>query len=210
MLLALHSLIGVCARDAAGQGPPARKPLPFNYVVYKGDMTALLAKVAREAGINIGLEVYPWRPIIPVEVELSDPTIEDFLNAVVKSAPGYQWREVGGDFEVSSPDGRCPLLDARVGDFEVSGVTQAEAVGRLLDTPEVRAAMGELNLRYQRRDGPPSRDPGERFSLSAKGMSVRQALHRIAERSGGRFWSFGRYGNQREGELYTIRTPGMW
>jgi hypothetical protein len=35
-------------------------------------------------------------------------------------------------------------------------------------------------------------------------------LHQIAGRSGGRFWSFRRHGNQRDGEFITISTPGRW
>jgi len=170
-------------------------------------MAGLLAKLAPEFNVNIGLEVYPWRPTTQVKVELSDPTIADVLNAVVDSAPGYRWREAEGAFEVSPEGGGCPLLDTRIEDFQVSGVTQAEAVEQLMNLPEVRAGMSALNLRYEGRDGRPTKQGGEKFSMSVKGASLRQVLHQIAGRSGGRFWGFGRYGNQRDGEVVTLRTP---
>jgi hypothetical protein len=173
-------------------------------------MAGLLAKLAQEFDVNIGLEVYPWRPTIRVKVELSDPTIADVLNAVVNSAPGYRWREAEGAFEVSPEGGGCPLLDTRIEDFHVSGVTQAEAVERLMNLPEVRAGMSALNLRYESRDSRPAKQGGEKFSMNVKGASLRQVLHQIAGSSGGRFWGFSRHGGQHDGEVITLRTPDRW
>lgn len=210
VLLGLLLVLTTCQHALAGQLPPARKERPIAHIRYNGDMAGLLAKLAREFGVNIGLEVYPWQPTIPVKVELSEPTITDILNAVVGSAPGYRWREAEGAFEVSPESGGCPLLDTRIEEFQVSGVTQAEAVEQLMNLPEVQAGMSALNLRYQSRDGRPTRQAGEKFSMSVKGVSLRQALHQIAERSGGRFWGFGRHGGQRDGEVITLRTPDRW
>jgi hypothetical protein len=173
-------------------------------------MAGLLAKLAQEFNVTIGLEVYPWRPTIPVKVELSDPTIADVLNAVVNSAPRYRWREAEGTFEVSPESEGCPLLDTRIEDFHVSGVTQAEAVEQLMNLPEVQAGMAALNLRYESRNSRPAKQGGGKFSMSVKGASLRQALHQIAGRSGGRFWGFGRRGGQRDGEVIMLRTPDRW
>lgn len=132
------------------------------------------------------------------------------LDAVVQSAQGYRWRESDGAVEVSPAQGGCPLLDATVEDFQVSGVSQAEAVDHLINLPEVRAGMGALNLRYGEHHGPPGRAAGEKFSMSLKGASVRQILHQIAVRGGGRFWNFRRYGKRLDGEFITVSTPDRW
>jgi hypothetical protein len=210
VLLGLLLVLTTCPHDLAGQLPPARKERPIGHIRYDGDMAGLLAKLAQEYHVNIGLEVYPWRPTVPVKVELSEPTIADVLNAVVNSAPGYRWREAEGAFEVSPEGGGCPLLDTRIEEFHVSGVTQAEAVEQLMNLPEVQAGMSALNLRYQSRDSRPSQQAGEKFSMSVKGASLRQVLHQIAGRSGGRFWGFDRHGGRRDGEVVTLRTPDRW
>lgn len=211
VLLGLLLLLAACPRDLAGQLPPAPKDRPVAHIRYDGDVSGLLSKLAPEFNVNVGLEVYPWRPAVQVKLELSNPTLADVLDAVVRSAPGYRWREAEGGFEVSPEGGGSPLLDTRVEDFEVSGVTQAEAVDRLMNLPEVRAGMSALNLRYEARDSTrPARQGVEKFSLSVKGASLRHVLHRIAERSGGRFWSFGRHGRQPDGEVVTVRTPDRW
>ena len=210
VLLGLLLVLAACPHDTAGQLPPARKERPLAHIRYEGDMAGLLAKLAQEFDVNIGLEVYPWRPTIPVKVELSDPTIADVLDAVVGSAPRYRWREAEGSFEVSPEGGGCPLLDTRIEDFQVGGVTQAEAVERLMNLPEVQAGMSALNLRYEARNDRPAKQGVEKFSMSVKGASLRQVLHQIAGRSGGRFWGFSRRGEPGGGEVITLRTPDKW
>lgn len=210
VLLGLLLVLAAGPHDLAGQIPPARKERPIGHIRYEGDMAGLLSKLAREFDVNIGLEVYPWRPSVPVKIELSEPNIADVLDAVVGSAPGYRWREAEGAYEVLPEGGGSPLLDTRVEDFNVSGVTQAEAVAHLMNLPEVRAAMSALNLRYESRDGRPPKQGAAKFSLGVKGASLRQVLHQVAGSSGGRFWAFGRHGGQGAGEVITLRTPDRW
>lgn len=210
VLLGLLLALAACPHDLAGQIPPARKDRPIGHIRYEGDMAGLLSKLAQAFDVTIGLEVYPWRPTVPVKIELSEPTIADILNAVVSSAPGYRWREAEGAYEVSTVGEGCPLLDTRIEEFQVSGVTQAEAVDQLMNLPEVQAGMSALNVRYEVRNSRPARQGAEKFSLSVRGASLRQALHQIAGSSGGRFWEFGRRGVQREGEVVTLRTPDRW
>jgi hypothetical protein len=210
VLLVLLLVLAARPHDLAGQLPAARKERPIGHIRYEGDMAGLLAKLAQEFDVNIGLEVYPWRPSIPVKIELSAPTIADVLDAVVGSAPGYRWREAEGAFEVSPEGGGCALLDTRIEDFQVSGVTRAEAVEHLMNLPEVQASMSALNLRYESRDSRPAKQGVEKFSLSVKGASLRQVLHQMAGSSGGRFWGFSRRGGKRGGEVITLRTPDRW
>lgn len=211
VLFALHLILNICAPALAWQQPSAPRPRQLASIVYEGDMAGLLAKLAHEFDANIGLEVTPRRPKISVKIDLNDgPALRDVLDAVVHSAQGYQWRERDGAVEVSPVQDGCPLLDTIVHDFQVSGVSQAEAVDHLINQPEVRAGMGALNLRYGEHHRPPGRAAGEKFSMSLKGASVRQILYQIAARGGGRFWNFRRYGSRRDGEFITISTPDRW
>ena len=210
VLLGILLVLAACPHGLAGQLPPARNERPIGHIRYDGDMEGLLAKLAQAFDVNIGLEVYPWRPSIPVKLELSEPTMADVLNAVVSSAPGYSWREVEGAYEVTPEGGGCPLLDTRIEDFHVSGVTRAEAVERLMNLPEVQAGMSALNLRYDGRNGRPAKQGGEKYSMSVKGASLRQVLHQIAGRSGGRFWDFSSRGEPGAGGVITLRTPDRW
>ncbi len=210
VLLGLLLVLAACPHDLAGQLPPARKERPIGYIRYNGDLAGLLAKLAPEYDVNIGLEVFPGRPGVPVNVEISEPTIADVLNAIVNSAPGYRWREVEGSFEVSPESGGCPLLDTRLEDFQVSGVTQVEAVEQLMNLPEVQAGMSALNLRYEARNDRPAKPGSEKFSLNVKGASLRQVLHQIARKSGGRFWGFSSRGEPGAAGVITLRTPDRW
>ena len=210
VLLGLLLLLSTCPSELAGQPRFAQKDRKLGRIVYDGDMAALLAKLAQEFDVNIGLEVYPWRPTIPVKIDLSEATLADVLDAVVNSAPRYRWREVGGAYEVSPEGAGCPLLDTRVEEFNVNGVTQAEAVELLMNLPEVKSGMTALKLRYEARPARPATRGAEKFSLSVRGESLRQVLHQIAGRSGGRFWGFGRYGDQYGGGVVTLRTRDRW
>jgi hypothetical protein len=206
-LLALYLAAGLAAAEVAGQKAPAPKTQPLARIVYEGEMASLLAKLAQEFGVNVGLEVYPPQPRAIVKLDLNDPTLHDVLEAVVKSAPAYQWRETEGAVEVSPVQGGGTLLESQVGVFRVSDVGQAEAVDLLMNLPEVRANMGAMNLQYRAADRSRARGGGEKFSLHLEGVSLRQALHRIAER-GGRFWAFRRHGRGPDGEFITVYTSG--
>ncbi len=211
MLLALHLTLSVCAPAVAGRQQSAPQPRLLGSIFYEGDMAGLLSKLAHEFDANVGLEMSPGRPKISVKIDLrGNLALRDVLDAVVESAQGYHWREVEGGVEVSPVRGGCPLLDTTVDNFQVSGVSQAEAVDYLISLPEVRAGMTALNLQYGEHKGRPGSTAGEKFSMSLKGASVRQVLHQIAARGGGRFWSLRRYGGRGDGEFFTISTPDRW
>lgn len=204
-LLALHLTAGLSAAQVAGQKAHAQRTQPIARIVYEGEMAPLLAKLAQEFGVNIGVEVDPPQPRTTVKIDLKDPTLQDVLDAVVKSAPRYQWRATDGALEVSPVRGGSALLESPVAAFRVSDVDQAEAVDLLMNLPEVRANMAAMNLQYRRAVAAKAGGGGEKFSLNLEGVSLRQALHKIAER-GGRFWAFRRYGSGPDGEFIAVDT----
>ncbi len=204
-LLALYLTAGLCAADVAGQKAPAPRTQPIARIVYEGEMASLLAKLAQEFGVNVGLDFNLSRPRIPDKIDLKDPTFPDILDAVIKSAPGFQWRETDGAFEVSPVRGGSTLLDASISAFRVSDVDQAEAVELLMNLPEVQTNLGAMNLQYRSPNGARAIAGAEKFSLNLEGVSLRQALHKIAER-GGRFWALRRNSNGPDGEFITVDT----
>jgi len=207
VLLALSFSAGTAPTAAARQQPSEPAPQPLARIVFEGDMAALLTHVAQHYRVNIGLEVYPWQRSIHVRIDLKDPTLRDVLDAVTRSAPGYVWREGGGDFEVLPAEGGSPFLETQVGNLRASDVDQAGAVDLLMGLPEVLAAMGGLNLSYKAADrAAAAKKESAKFTIDVGGVSLRRALHDIAGRSGGRFWVVRRRGVA-GGEVITIGTP---
>jgi hypothetical protein len=203
MMLVLYTMVGFCAREAAGQQTPASRE-PIARLVYNGETTALLSHLAQRFGVTIGMEFAPHQERMQVKMELTDPTLPDVLNAIVESAPQYRWRESEGGFEISPVTGGNPLLDATVSSFQVTDVTQAEAIEQLMNLPEVRAGLGEMSLQFRSADARMPERNGARLSLRLQGVTVRQALHRIAEMSGSRFWALRRQGRRSAGEFISI------
>ncbi len=102
VVLALTAWLAGAALGAAGvRGQEAaQKRQPF-HIVYSGNMAPLLAKLAQEFGVAVGVEVYPWRQNVPVKIELKDVSdIDAVLDAVVRSQPSYRWARSGGAVEL--------------------------------------------------------------------------------------------------------------
>lgn len=183
-------VLGASVSRVMAQQPSAARAQTPAVIKYDGDMASLLATLTEIYGVTIGLEVDPKQPKSRVSLFLREPTLADVLNAVVKSAPGYKWRESGGCLEVLPVEGSTPLLDTTINNFWVSGVDQAEATNQLMNLPEVQDSMRALNLNRQNLAGASAGTKNERFSMNLEGVTVRQALSKIASESGGRFWIF--------------------
>ena len=168
----------------------AAKPPPLRMIHFRGDMAPLLAQLAQDYGVTIGLETDPKKPTSDVMLDLKGATLPDLLNGIVQSEPRYQWRESGGNIEVFPASGSNQILDIPVTTFQVKEVGRREAIDQLMSLPEVQAVMISMNLKL--RPGAPPRIPAkdEKFSLSLSGVTIRQTLNRIAGESGVRFWLF--------------------
>lgn len=176
--------------EAMGQGTPGPKSGAPAVIKFDGNMTSILAKLPEVYDVTIGLEIDPKQPSPQVSLYLRDPTIADVLNAIVKSAPRYQWREGSGSIEVLPVEGSSPLLDTMIGSFSVSQADQAEAVNRLMDLSDVQANLRAMSLSRRDSAGTETERKSEKFSINLEGVTMREALSRIASESGGRFWIF--------------------
>jgi hypothetical protein len=77
--------------------------------------------------------------------------------------------------------------------FQVKDVNRVVAFNRLLGLPEVQALASSMNLKMRPPNAPSARFKDEKLSFDLSGVTLRQALNRIAADSGGRFWVFRRY-----------------
>lgn len=179
-----------------GQRAPGPGTRPLRIIEYDGDMAAILAKLPDVFDVTMGLEVDPQEPNSRVVFSLHDPSFPDVMNAIVHSAPRYQWREANGFVDVLPVGVSNRLLDATIINFQVTNVDQSEAVNRLITLPEVQAYMGVKGI-YQL-PAPTQRDLGsastatndKKFSISLERVTMRQALSQIAKAGGGKFWIF--------------------
>lgn len=183
-----------------GQQTSVSNTTPLRIVSYSGDMDSLLAHLSRSFGVTIGLEVDPKQLKTNVTINVKEATLADVLNAIVKSAPAYEWRERGGYIEVLPVGVNNPFLNTMINNLQATDVDQTEAVNRLLALLEVQSNLKAMTLT---RKDPPSTSgtTSEKFSVKLEGVTVRQALSIIASESRARFWLFRSLG----GGFFSIR-----
>ena len=203
VVFALTICVAFASRVRGQQTSAPRTQTPA-IIKYDGDMGFMLAHLTEVFGVTIGLEIDPQQPKPQVGFYLRDPTLPDVLNAIVRSAPRYQWRESGGVMEVLPLEGSSPLLDTIISDFRVNNVNDTEAINQLLKLPEVQARMKALSLNPRDPGNAPAETKGEKFSLSLEGVTMRQALGRVAKENGARFWIFRRESN---GSFWISNSP---
>jgi hypothetical protein len=157
-------------------------------------MAALLASLANPYGVTIGLELDTQRYQV-VGIALSDATVTDVMNAIVQSAKKYQWQQTGSFVEVWPLAGSNPLLETRISSFNVKDLSASEAFDRLLNLPEVQANMRDLNLQRRAPAESPGKLTSSRFSVNLEGVTLREALDKIAQESHIDIWIFRNYPN---------------
>ena len=185
--------IGLAFATAISAQQNPAKASQVRLVKFHGDMAALLAQLAQEFDVTIGLEADPKKPRSEVTLDLYDATFHDILNGIVQSEPRYQWREDGGCIEVFPVNGGLSLLDTPIRSFQVKDVNRDLAINRLLGLPEVRAQSLSMNLKPRPPYPPSERTKDEKLSFDLNGVTLRQALNRIAQDSRAKFWVFRRY-----------------
>ncbi len=162
---------------------------------YSGDMAGLLAQLTQSLNLTIGLEVDSKQPKTNISIYVLEATPADIMNAIVTSAPAYQWREHEGSIEVLPNGSTNPLLDSMISNFQVSEVDQKEAFDRLMNLPEVQANLRANNLKWKGLDVSLTESKSQKFSLDLSAVTMRQAFSRIVEASGKRFWIYRELGN---------------
>jgi hypothetical protein len=192
LLASLLMLFCLAAPQLSAQ--PSRDRSKPNKIVFDGDMAALLAQIAADQKVNIGLETAPNQPRPNVKIDFWFATVEDMVEGIVKAAPGYQWRNQGGFIDIYPADGGCPLLETTISEFEVNNTDWLAATDTLTNLPEVGRELNALGLTRRALDK--QTPQANLFSLSLKSVTFRRALHEITKSSQNNFWMFKRYGNR--------------
>lgn len=192
VLAGVLAITGVWTPLAPGQQQPTRSEptrlIRFNHV----DVGLILAHMAFDYETTLGFEVDPAKLQSPIDLDLRDVVaFRQVLDGIVKAEPGYQWRENDGAIEVHPIKGGSSLLDMPIQSFQVKDVSRFAAINLLLSLPEVQAIASSMNLKTRSPIG--LSEQTEKLSFDLRGVTLRQALNRIATDSGGRFWAFRRY-----------------
>src|SRR5688572_10359458 len=179
-IAAVIFVIAICVTAVPGAMGQQRlsRTEPLGVIKYDGDMAALLMNLTNTFGVTIGFEVDPQQPKPQVGLFVRDATLADVLNAIVGSAPRYQWRESEGFIEVWPRERSSPLLDTIITDFRVNDVDAAVAISQLVSLPEVQAGMRGMSLNPREPGNASPEGEPRKFSLSLEGVTVRQALNR--------------------------------
>src|ERR1041384_808406 len=193
-LIAAAVVLGICPVSMSGVSPQQQVPPQLRVVRYDGDMTRILAEMTNVYGVTVGLELDTQR-YQRVEMSLTDATLTDVLNAIVQSSKKYQWRQTDRFVEVWPLAGGNPLLETRISSFKVKDLSASEAFDQLFSLPEVQANMTTLNLKRRAPDGRPEKLSSSRFSVNLEGVTLREALNRIAQESHIEIWIFRNYPN---------------
>ena len=193
-LIAASVVLGVCAVSMSGVMAQQPASPTIRVIEYQGDFTRILASLSNTFGITVGLELDTER-YHHVRVSLLDATVTDVLKATVQSSKKYQWRQIGEFVDVWPLAGGNPLLETRISSFNVKDVSPADAFDQLLNLPEVRANMTALNLKRRAPDVSPGKLTSSRFSVNLEGVSLREALNKIAQESRLEIWIFRNYPN---------------
>ena len=193
-LIATAVVLGICAVSMSGVMAQQPAPPPVRAITYKGDMANILSELPNVYGVTVGLELDTQRYQV-VGIALSDPTVTDVMNAIVQSAKKYQWQQTGSFVEVWPLAGSNPLLETRISSFNVKDLSASEAFDRLLNLPEVQANMRDLNLQRRAPAESPGKLTSSRFSLNLEGVTLREALDKIAQEAHVDIWIFRNYPN---------------
>ena len=193
-LIAAAVVLGICGVSMSAVVAQQPTPPTVRVIRYEGDITMILAALPNAYGVTVGLELDTQR-YQRVEMSLLDPTVTDVMNAIVQSSKKYQWRQTGGFVDVWPSAGSNPLLETRISSFKVKDLSPSEAFDQLLNLPEVQANMTALNLKRRAPDVSAGKLSSSRFSVNLEGVSLREALNKIAQESHIDIWIFRNYPN---------------
>ncbi|HEU4511356.1 MAG TPA: hypothetical protein VFR78_24215 [Pyrinomonadaceae bacterium] len=188
------AVLGLCAVSTSGVMAQQPAPSTVRVIEYNGDLAMLMAALPNTYGVTVGLEL-DTQARHTVRLSLQDATIADVMNAMVQSSKKFQWQQTGWLVEVWPAAGSNPLLDTKIGSFNVREASPAEAFDKLLTLPEVEANMTTLKLKRRAPESGSGELSSPRFSLALEGVTLREALNKIAQESRLAIWTFRNYPN---------------
>lgn len=193
-LLAATVVLGICAVSMSGVMAQQLPVSTVRVIQLKGDFAMALANMSTTYGVTVGLELDTQR-YQQISLSLMNANVTDVMNAIVQSSKKYQWRQTGEFIDVWPLTGGNALLETRINSFKVKDVSPSEAFDQLLNLPEVQGSMAALNLKRRAPDVAPEKVSSSKFSINLEGVTLREALDRIAQESHLGIWIFRNYPN---------------
>lgn len=191
-LITAAVVLVICGFSSVDMAQQAALP-KVRVIEFQGDLRMLMAALPNSFGVTVGLELDAQAPQL-VRVSLLDPTLPDVMNAMVQSSKKYTWQEANGFVEVWPITGSNPLLETRISNFNAKDLNPSQAFDQLFNLPEVQSTMKAMNLKRRSPDVL-TKTTYNNFSVNVEGVSLRQALSKIASDSGIQIWVFRSYGN---------------
>ena len=191
--IAVAVVVLICGLSTSAVMAQQAAPPKLRVIEFKGDLTMLLAALPNSFGVTVGLEL-DAQPDQLVRVSLLDPTLLDVMNAIVQSSNKYAWREVNGFVDVWPLTGNNPLLETTISNFNAKDLSPSQAFDQLFNLPEVQATMKAMNLKRRATEAP-KKMTYNNYSVNLQGVSLRQALNKIAQESGIQIWVLRSYPN---------------
>ncbi|HMH44513.1 MAG TPA: hypothetical protein VK557_13565 [Pyrinomonadaceae bacterium] len=179
---------------ANGQPRQSKSEVLRNVEFNNIDMGSILAALANEYDVAIGLEADPEKPRSQISFHLQNVIFSQILDGIVQAEPRYSWREDDGSIHVFPVNKGFDLLDSRIQSLQLKDVNRALAINRLFGLPEVQALILSKNLKPIL-PSPLDRARDEKLSFDLRDVTLRQALNQIAHASGSNFWVIRRYPN---------------
>jgi hypothetical protein len=172
---------------------PASQLEAHDFKIGAVTMDEALKQVARTYKTAIGLEQSGQTATNQrVTVALSNATVTEALDAVIKSARGkYSWRqEPGGAIHVFIPNADFSLPDVVLSEFDAQGVNRAEISGLLNQSTEVVAWRKEHNCSLGGGIVITGAAPVDsaKVNLNTTGQTLRSNLDQIVSELGTYFW----------------------
>ena len=140
--------------------------------------------MARIAGCEEDTFKQSWNPL--------NAPLRQVLDSIVEADPRFRWQVEEGVVNLLPASGEPPLLGVRISDFHVENVAEAsDALSKLLALPEVKRRMSDLRLKHGLNIFvSPSQPRPKEFSVSCKGVTLREALNSIARAQGRAIWQY--------------------
>jgi len=193
-LIAVAVVLVICGVSSGVMAQQPTTVQTVRVIRYQGDFAMLLAALPNTYGVTVGVELNT-QPLQQVNVSLMDATLSDVMNATIQSSKRYEWREAGGFVDVWPLAGGNPLLETPISSFHVKDLSLSQAFDQLFNLPEVQANMKAMNLKQRAPDVYTGKMSNSSFSVNVDGVSLRQALNKIAQESGIGIWIFRNYAN---------------
>lgn len=175
--------------------------------VYIEAVNALVAlsDVAEDFGIPIGVEAAARGQGRKIKIDMSEGTLRDVLDAVIKQDPRYEWTLVNGVVNFTPRSDRDELsaevLSTTLKEFEVKeGAALIDIKREIIAQPEVHAKLdsAKVGTRIGGFTGRDFNKAGPKFTLRMGNVTVREVLNHLIRTSELKYWVVNRFGDNRE------------